>query len=223
MKPIRGRFVTLEGGEGAGKSTQIRRLRARLEREGLEVVTTREPGGSPRAETIRAFVLRGGARRNGAFAETLLFAAARADHVDRLVRPALERGAFVLCDRFADSTRVYQGRLGIVPEAAISALERVSLRGVSPDLTVVVDVPPKLGLARAGQRRELAGEALDRFEGESLAFHDGVRAGFLAVAAAEPDRCVVVDGSVAPESVERAIWAEIAARLLATLPDAAHG
>ncbi len=218
MTPTRGRFVTLEGGEGAGKSTQLVRLKARLEAEGHEVVATREPGGSTRAEAIRRFVLAGHALRHGPFAELLLFAAARADHVERLIRPALARGAFVLCDRFIDSTRVYQGRLGTLGDASVAALERVAIGPTRPDLTLVLDVPAKLGAVRAGQRRELTGAALDRFEREGLAFHTSVRDGFLAIAREEPERCAVVDASRGPDVVEREIWAELSGRLLSAAP-----
>ena len=213
----RGRFITLEGGEGAGKSTQSERLRRRLEARGIRVVTTREPGGSERAETIRSLLLSGAVKPYGAFAETLLFASARADHIDRTIAPALEDGAFVICDRFADSTRVYQGEVGEVPRVLVSALERVAVRSAPPDLTLVLDVPAKLGLARASQRRELAGEARDRFEAEGLSFHSRVREAFLAIAAAEPERCAVVDAAGPPDSVERLIWAEVEARLLTPL------
>ncbi|NNM72076.1 dTMP kinase [Enterovirga aerilata] len=209
-----GGFVTLEGGEGAGKSTQSERLKRRLEARGLRVVTTREPGGSARAEAIRAFLLSGRAKRHGAFAEALLFAAARADHVDRTIRPALAAGGFVICDRFSDSTRVYQGKLGEVPPSALAALERASVRETRPNLTLVLDVPAKLGLARASQRRELTGEERDRFEAEGLEYHTRIRDAFLAIAAAEPERCAVIDASGAPESVERLIWAEVESRLL---------
>lgn len=209
-----GRFITLEGGEGAGKSTQAERLRRRLEARGVRVVVTREPGGSARAEAIRAFVLSGRAKPLGTFAETLLFASARADHVDRTIAPAVAEGAFVICDRFADSTRVYQGGVGGLPVSIVWALERLAVRDARPDLTLVLDVPAKLGLARAGQRQELSGEARDRYEAENLAFHAGVRDAFLAIADAEPGRCAVVDASGPPDSVERLVWAEVEARLL---------
>jgi dTMP kinase len=216
-----GRFITLEGGEGAGKSTQSERLGRRLEARGIQVIRTREPGGSPRAEAIRAVLLSGGAKRYGPFAETLLFASGRADHIDQTVSAALAEGAFVICDRFSDSTRVYQGAVGEVPRPLISALERIAVRDTRPDLTLVLDVPAKLGLARASQRRELTGEARDRFEEEGLAFHTKVREAFLAIAAAEPERCAVVDAAGPPDSVERLIWAEVEARLLT--PDAPVG
>lgn len=219
MREPPGRLVTFEGGEGAGKSTQVRRLRRRLEALGHEVVLTREPGGSPRAEEIRAFLLSGAGKGRGAFAEALLFAAARADHVDMTIRPALARGAFVICDRFVDSTRVYQGVLGALSDSLLASLARLAVRDVWPNLTLVLDVPAKLGMARALQRRETAGEAADRFEGEGLAYHAGIRNGFLRIATAEPERCAVIDAASSPEIVERAIWAEVEDRLLGTLPE----
>jgi dTMP kinase len=214
-----GLFVTFEGGEGAGKSTQIQRLRQRLEVLGWQVVATREPGGSPLAESIREFLLGGEGRRFGPLAETMLFTAARADHVARTIRPAIERGAVVLCDRFADSTRVYQGALGAVPEATIEALEGIAMGALKPDLTVILDVPAELGLSRAeGRRREL-GQGPDRFEEESLAFHSRIREAFLAVAAAEPERCAVVDADGTPDEVEARVWASVQTRL----PEAGRG
>lgn len=214
-----GLFVTFEGGEGAGKSTQIRRLSQRLEALGRQVVATREPGGSPIAESIREFLLCGEARRFGPLAETMLFAAARADHVASTIRPALERGAVVLCDRFADSTRVYQGALGAVPATALDALEGIAMGPLRPDLTLILDVPVELGLSRAeGRRREL-GERPDRFEEENLAFHSRIREAFLAVAAAEPQRCAVVDAAGTPDEVEARVWASVQTRL----PQAGRG
>ena len=214
-----GLFVTFEGGEGAGKSTQIQRLRQRLEVLGWQVVATREPGGSPLADSIREFLLGGEGRRFGPLAETMLFAAARADHVARTIRPAIERGAVVLCDRFADSTRVYQGALGAVPAATIDALEGIAMGSLRPDLTLILDVPAELGLSRAeGRRREL-GEGPDRFEEESLAFHSRIREAFLAVAAAEPERCAVVDADGTPDEVEARVWASVQTRL----PEAGRG
>jgi dTMP kinase len=208
-----GFFVTFEGGEGAGKSTQIRRLQQRLEALRHTVVTTREPGGSPRAEAIREFLLCGEARRFGPLAETMLFAAARADHVALTIRPALERDAVVLCDRFADSTRVYQGALGAVPDATIRALEGIAMGELRPDLTLILDLPAELGLARAEVRRREQSERPDRFEEEDIAFHTRIRGAFLALAAAEPDRCAVVDASGTPEEVDARIWAVVEPRL----------
>lgn len=209
MDAQRGRFITFEGGEGAGKSTQLARLRDRVAATGREVVTTREPGGSPRAERIRAFVLSGAAKRFGPFAETLLFASARADHVDRVIRPALARGAVVICDRFVDSTRVYQGALGHVPSETITTLERVALDGLAPDVTLVFDVPASVGMSRAIRRRELAGEATDRFEAEGAAFHAGVARAFRDVAASEPHRCRVIDADGTPDIVAERVWAAV--------------
>lgn len=208
-----GIFVTFEGGEGAGKSTQVARLRARLSGLGREVVVTREPGGSPRAEAIRQLLLDGRAAPCGPFAEAVLFAAARADHVDTLLRPALDRGAVVLCDRFLDSSRVYQGSLAGLPSATIAVLERTAIGATRPALTVVIDVPAETGLRRATARRVLAGGVPDRFEREGAEYHRRVRDAFLAIARAEPDRCVVVDGSAGPDEVEAAIWDAVSARL----------
>ena len=209
-----GIFVTFEGGEGAGKSTQIRRLRDRLQALGREVVATREPGGSPRAEAIREFLLCGDARRFGALAETMLFAAARADHVAQTIRPALERGAIVLCDRFSDSTRVYQGALAAVPSPTIDALDTIAMGDLRPDLTLILDLPAELGLARAEGRRRERGEQPDRFEEEGVAYHAAIREGFLAIAAAEPERCAVIEATGTAQEVEARIWAAMESRLL---------
>ena len=209
-----GCFITFEGGEGAGKSTQIARAAAWL-RAGAdaprEVVTTREPGGSPRAERIRGAVLSGVAKPYGPFAEALLFAAARLDHLATLIRPSLARGAIVLCDRFSDSTRAYQGAAGGVDAETLAALERVVVGATRPDLTLILDLPPEIGLARARQRDRAQGP--DRFEAEALGFHQRLRAAFLAIAAAEPARCVVIDAQGAPDAVAQAIRAAVAARL----------
>jgi dTMP kinase len=186
-----------------------------LEARDLEIVTTREPGGSERGEAIREFLLCGAARDYGPFAEALLFASARAEHLDRIIWPALERGAVVICDRFADSTRVYQGDLGELPRSLVGSLERIALRDIRPDLTVVLDVPPKLGLARASARRGDRGDAADRFEAEDLAFHARVRESFLKIAGDEPERFAVIDAAGPPDAVERLIWAEVEGRLLA--------
>ena len=194
----RGRFITFEGGEGAGKSTQVRRLASRLAASGLEVVTTREPGGSPGAETIRDIVLKGAADRWSPVTETLLMYAARRDHIERVIRPALERGAWVVCDRFADSTRAYQGAAGGTAPELIGALERHVLEDIRPDLTLVFDLPPEAGLARAEAR---AGAEM-RFESKGLAFHQRLRDGFLAIAAARADH---VARTIVP-ALERGAW-----------------
>jgi dTMP kinase len=207
----RGRFITLEGGEGAGKSTQQRRLAARLVAAGLTVVATREPGGSPRAEEIRALVLSGAAERLGPTAEALLFAAARADHLDKTIRPALARGDWVVCDRFADSTRAYQGAAGGIDPHVVQALERIVVGDTRPDLTLVLDLPVETGLARAHARRGSGG--VDRFEGEPRAFHDALRRAFTAIAAREPERCVLIDASAAEDDVAAVVWTAVACRL----------
>lgn len=206
MDARRGRFITFEGGEGAGKSTQLVCLRDRVAALGREVVTTREPGGSPRAERIRDLVLSGAAKRFGPFAETLLFASARADHVDRVIRPALARGAVVICDRFVDSTRVYQGALGEVSPETITTLERITLDGLAPDVTLMFDVPASVGMGRAIQRRQLTGESADRFEAEGAAFHAGVARAFREIAASEPRRCRMIDAGGTPEIVAERVW-----------------
>lgn len=208
-----GRFITFEGGEGAGKSTQIARLRARLESLGKTVVATREPGGSPYAEEIRAFILGGKAKPLGAVAEALLFTAARIDHIDHTIEPALREGVHVLCDRFADSTRAYQGASGNVDASLINALERAALNGLKPDLTLILDLPPEMGLLRAGARRETKGEGVDRFEEEDIAFHSKLRETFLAIARAEPERCLVIAADRTPDEVEAAIWDAVQTRL----------
>ncbi|GJD32685.1 Thymidylate kinase [Methylobacterium adhaesivum] len=217
-EPAAGAFITFEGGEGAGKSTQVQRLAARLRTgSGRPVVVTREPGGSPKAEAIRAALLSGVAKPHGAFAEALLFSAARIDHLDTLIRPALARGETVLCDRFADSTRAYQGAAGGLDPALVTSLERVVVGETRPDLTLILDLDPSLGLARAAGRGD-AGP--DRFEAEALAFHTRLRDAFRAIAAAEPERCALIDASAEPDAVEAAIRAAVAARLPALLGEA---
>ena len=205
----RGRFISFEGGEGAGKSTQVKRLAVRLEAGGREVVLTREPGGSPGAEAIRDIVLRGDADRWSPVTETLLMYAARRDHIERVIRPVLARVAWVVCDRFADSTRAYQGAAGGTDPALIAALETYILEEVRPDLTLVFDLPAEVGLARADAR---AGAEM-RFESKGLAFHERLRDGFRAIAAAEPERCALIDAAADIDSVARAVWATLTERL----------
>jgi dTMP kinase len=207
-----GRFITFEGGEGVGKSTQIRLLAARLRDIAREVVVTREPGGTPLAEKLRQLILGGKARALGPMGEAVLFSAARIDHIDHLIRPAMERGATVLCDRFADSTRAYQGARGEIPQRLLLALEQVTLAGAIPDLTFILDLAPEAGLARARTRR---GEAeVDRFESEDLAFHSELREKFLAIAHEEPRRCCVIDAGRPPEEVAETIWTQFCERIL---------
>lgn len=205
----RGRFITLEGGEGAGKSTQAHRLAEALRARGHEVVTTREPGGSPGAEALRALLVRGAQDRWSPTAEALLMYAARSDHLDRLIRPALARGAWVVCDRFADSSRAYQGAAGGVDAAFIEALDQGVVGADQPDLTLILDLPPASGLARAAERGD--GEA--RFEGKGADFHERLRAGFAAIARAYPQRCVMIDADAAPDVVFDRLWAVVQERL----------
>jgi dTMP kinase len=200
----RGRFITFEGGEGSGKSTQIKKLAERLERSKVQTLITREPGGSPGAEIIRHLVLSGMGKLLGADAETLLFAAARDDHVRSVIKPALAKGIWVLCDRFADSTQVYQGRLGHVAPELLNAMQRVTIGDLKPNLTIILDVPAEVGLQRAAARR--GSGAPDRFESEDVRFHQELREGYREIAAAEPERCVLIDATADVETVSANIW-----------------
>ena len=206
--PGRGRFITLEGGECAGKSTQIGRIADWLEARGIAVLVTREPGGSPAAEVLRTLLLEGRARRFGPQAEALLFAIARADHMDTRIRPALAAGTWVVCDRFMDSTRVYQGADG-VGEADLDHLESVAVGDDRPDLTLVLDLPVPAMEARLAAR----GAGRDRFEADDRARHEDRRQRFLAIARAEPQRCVVIDADRTEDEVFAQIAAILAARL----------
>jgi dTMP kinase len=208
---MRGRFITFEGGEGTGKSSHSKMLADRLRALGTEIVLTREPGGSPGAEAIRHVLLSGAAKPLGAEAEALLFAAARDDHVRTTIAPALARGAWVICDRFIDSSRVYQGILGRLDDKFMRALERVTVGELKPDLTFILDVPADVGLARAGKRRGAG--ITDRFEGESPSFHEALREAYRELAAAEPDRCVVIDATEPKPQVAEQIWKTVSARL----------
>ena len=210
--PPRGRFITFEGGEGSGKSTQIKILVERLQAAKLHAIVTREPGGSPGAEIIRHLLLSGVGKLLGADAETLLFAAARDDHVRTVIRPALEQDIWVLCDRFADSTRAYQGQLGNVLPGVLNAMERVTIGDLKPDLTVILDVPVEVGLQRAAARR--GSGAPDRFEAEDLAFHRKLRDAYREIAASDPQRCVVIDADADVNTVAARIWAALRDRVL---------
>ncbi|MCO5071310.1 MAG: dTMP kinase [Rhizobiaceae bacterium] len=194
-----GFFITFEGGEGAGKSTQIARLEKRLRARGYEVLVTREPGGSPGAEAVRAVLLSGAAEAFGPRMEAILFAAARADHVEQVIRPAIARGQLVLCDRFIDSSRVYQGVTGNLEAGFMRELERATVGDTMPDLTLVFDIDPKIGMQRAKVRRGV--ETPDRFEKEELAVHQARRDAFLDIAAREPERCVIIDAEMDPDTV----------------------
>jgi len=205
----RGRFVTFEGGEGTGKSTQVAILADHLRQVGLDVVVTREPGGSPQAERLRDIILSGKAKPFGTFAEAILFSAARIDHLRERIRPALEAGAWVLSDRFADSTRAYQGALGNLDPRLLRTLETVVVGPTPPDLTILLDLPADIGLARAASR----GNAPDRFETETLEFHRSLRTAFLDIADSEPRRIVVVDADDTAEIVAERVWQVVAERL----------
>jgi dTMP kinase len=219
---MRGKFITFEGGEGTGKSTQAKLLAERLSVLGIGVKLTREPGGSPGAEVIRHVLLSGAAKPLGAEAEAMLFAAAREDHLTHTIRPALERGDWVVCDRFADSTRVYQGVLGHVDPRLIKRLEKITVGDTRPDLTIVLDVPAEIGLGRASVRR---GEAhSDRFESENLEFHNRLRDAYRHLAISEPDRCILIDAAEPQDRVTERVWAAVNRKLdPATAPMAIEG
>jgi dTMP kinase len=208
---MKGKFITFEGGEGTGKSTQAAMLALKLESLGMGIKLTREPGGSPGAEIIRHVLLSGGAKPLGPDAEAILFAAARNDHVRCTILPALDAGQWVISDRFVDSTRVYQGVLGEVDARLIRALERVSVGHLRSDLTLVLDVPIEIGLQRAAGRRK--GSDPDRFEAEAVEFHERLRQAYLTLAAAEPERCVIIDASAPKMMVAKQIWQAVKTRL----------
>jgi len=210
----RGRFISFEGGEGSGKSTQINKLAEQLEAARLRTIVTREPGGSPGAEVIRHLILSGMGKLLGAEAETLLFAAARDDHVRTVIRPALNQGTWVLCDRFSDSTRAYQGRVGHVAPGLLNAMERVTIGDLKPDLTIILDLPVEIGLRRAATRRGNA--APDRFESEDTKFHQNLREAYREIAAAEPERCVLIDASADVNTVAASVWAALRERFFAS-------
>ena len=208
---MRGKFITFEGGEGGGKSTQAERLADRLRSLGLDVVVSREPGGSAGAEAIRHVLLSGAAKPLGPHAEAILFAAARADHLRQTIRPALERGQWVISDRFADSTRIYQGVLGNVDARLIARLEKITVGDLAPDLTIVLDVAPEIGLERVTERRGKA--PVDRFEAEAFDFHKKLREAYLELAEREPKRCVVINAGADAATVAEFVWAAVNARL----------
>ena len=206
----RGLFITLEGGEGAGKSTQARRLADRLRDGGREVEVTREPGGSPGAEAIRALLVTGEVTRWSPTTEALLMYAARRDHIERVIAPALDRGAVVVCDRFFDSTRAYQGAAGQASEILIDHLEaEVVLEQARPNLTLILDLSAEEGLARAEKRAE----SKSRFEARDISFHHTLRLAFLEIAEKEPNRCVVIDAAQSADTVAADIWRAVRSRV----------
>jgi dTMP kinase len=203
----RGRLITFEGGEGAGKSTQIERLATALCAAGITVVVSREPGGTAGAEAIRDLLVNGPPERWLPLSETLLLLAARLDHVERKIRPALAAGQWVLCDRFVDSTRVYQGMAATVGVELVNRLQAATIGDLAPDLTLILDVPVEVGLARRGRN---ATES--RFEDKGVAFHQRVRDGFLQLAAEEPARCRVIDAAQGADAVAAALREAVAVR-----------
>jgi dTMP kinase len=208
-----GRFVTFEGGEGAGKTTQIRRLVERLQKAGIDAIATREPGGSPGAEAIRVSLVSGATARWDPVTEAMLMLAARRDHWLTTIAPALSQGRWVLSDRFHDSTVAYQGHGRGVPLADIEALRRLAIGDARPDLTLILDLAVEQGLTRARARIQRQKLAEDRFERMDLAFHERLRAGFHTIAKAEPDRCVMIDAGADIDAVEAGIAAAVAKRL----------
>ncbi|MGE0627674.1 MAG: dTMP kinase [Hyphomicrobiaceae bacterium] len=213
----RGRFITFEGGEGTGKTTQAERLALSLRGQGRDVVVTREPGGSPFAEAVRSILLDPRTPPHSPLAEALLFYAARADHLEKTIRPALERGQWVICDRFSDSTRVYQGVTGGLGSEAIEILEHLVVNLTTPDLTILLDLDAAVGLARAEQRRVAAAPGsvadADRYEARRQDYHERLRQAFLDIARSDPRRCVIVEAGRSADDIARDVAAHVAARL----------
>jgi dTMP kinase len=209
-----GKFITFEGGEGGGKSTQAARLCAALERAGVDVVATREPGGTDGAEDIRALLVNGPPGRWQPLTEALLHSAARSEHLTQLILPALDGGQWVVSDRFADSTLAYQGYAqGLGPET-VSALTNLTVGEFEPDLTLILDLPPEAGLLRAEKRAgQAAGPAEDRYERMGPEFHAALRDAFLEIARQNPERCAVIDGDAPEDRVEQAVWSVVTERL----------
>lgn len=202
------RFITFEGGEGVGKSTQVKRLLVRLNRLDIEAVRTREPGGTPKAEHVRAFILQGRSEAWGPGAEAVLFAAARLDHVNQLIAPSLSTGKWVISDRFHDSTRAYQGLTGGVDNKLIRGLETLALNGHAPDLTFVLDMDPVVAFNRVNARElePALAQSGDRFEKEDLDWHRRLRQAFLDIAAQNQDRCVVLPANQSADALEDEVW-----------------
>lgn len=206
-----GLFITLEGGEGTGKSTQARRLAARFNASGRKAHVTREPGGSPAAERIRALILAPGEARFDPVTETLLFYAARNAHLETLIRPALAHNDVVICDRFSDSTRIYQGVMGTVSTELLTTLDQTIVGATQPDITLVLDLPAEIGMERAALRRGAI--KADGFESESLSFHARLREAFIELAGRHPERCVLIDANANEHEVETRIFQAVKERL----------
>lgn len=207
-----GRFITLEGGEGTGKSTQVRRLAASLEAKGLKTLVTREPGGAPGAEEIRKLMVEGEPGRWNVITETLLAYAARADHVARTIGPALTEGRWVICDRFSDSTFAYQGVGRGLDRETIRRIDSAVLDDFSPDLTLVLDLDVTIGLERANARAQNQSSVENRFEKFGPEFHEKLRQAFLDIAKRFPERCRVIDASGTEDQVAEAIFAAVQRR-----------
>jgi len=216
-----GHFITIEGGEGTGKSTQINHLIDRLRALRIDGVKTREPGGSPGAERIRALILTAEQARFDPLTEILLFFAARNDHLQHVIRPALIAGKWVICDRFSDSTRVYQGGANGLEGAVLDQIDQWVVRDTQPELTLILDLPVEIGLARAKARR--GNDAADGFEAESIGFHQTLREAYLALARSYPERCVVIDAEGDEEAVAERIWRVVSERFLLTHGVNPHG
>ena len=216
-----GLFITLEGGEGTGKSTQARRLAARFNASGRVAHVTREPGGSPAAERIRSLILAPGEGRFDPVTETLLFYAARNAHLEALIRPALANDEVVICDRFSDSTRIYQGVLGTVSQDLLASLDQMIVGATQPHLTLVLDLPADIGMERAAIRRGAI--KADGFEAESLAFHERLREAFVALAHSNPGRCVLIDANASEHEVEARIFQAVLEKLGASSIGGGHG